>query len=291
MDTKQSKEFECTQRSCPDFIECQLRFDEMGKDWCSLRTSLAGCTEDGIDFGCIDVIIPTYQCGNYLEAAVESVRNQTFPQDRIHITIVDDGSTDNTYEVVKSLMKPGDTRFSYIKLKTNGGANAARNKAFKATKGEWVFFMDADSVLKKRALEELAKVLDVAYMSRVAYSYGSFNQVFVVESQVGVDIARINFFNVGEFNPQFLREGNYISMMSLIQRSALASVGCLDENIRRLQDWDMWLTLLDNDYIGKRIPTDYVLFDAYVRPTGASGYASDVDYSSSVLAVRNKHRR
>jgi len=87
----------------------------------------------------VSVIIPTYNRAHTIGRAIKSVLNQTY-QD-FEIIVVDDGSTDNTEEVVKSFR---DKRIRYIQHKKNKGAAAARNTGIKSAKGKYIAFQDSD---------------------------------------------------------------------------------------------------------------------------------------------------
>ena len=89
----------------------------------------------------VSVIIPTYNRAYLISRAINSVLNQTY-QD-FEIIIVDDGSTDNTEEVIKEFQEK-DERIKYIRHKNNKGEAAARNTGIKAAKNEYISFQDSD---------------------------------------------------------------------------------------------------------------------------------------------------
>ena len=95
----------------------------------------------------VSVIIPTYNRANLIKRSVESVLNQTYKN--LELIIVDDGSTDNTKEVIDSI---NDDRIVYIKQE-NQGACAARNKGIDAAKGKYIAFHDSDDVWHLNKLE------------------------------------------------------------------------------------------------------------------------------------------
>jgi len=98
----------------------------------------------------IAAVIPAYNVAGYVGRAIESVLAQTRPVDEI--IVVDDGSTDNTAEVVKSF---GD-KVVFIQ-QPNGGASVARNTAIEAAGGEWIAFLDADDEwLPQKLAEQVA---------------------------------------------------------------------------------------------------------------------------------------
>lgn len=88
----------------------------------------------------ISVIIPIYNCENYIEQCISSVQRQTLRN--LEIICIDDGSTDNSTKTVKDLMKQDDR----IKLfsQCNQGAGKARNYGIKKARGKYLVFLDAD---------------------------------------------------------------------------------------------------------------------------------------------------
>ncbi|MBE0426182.1 MAG: glycosyltransferase [Nitrospirae bacterium] len=93
----------------------------------------------------VSVIIPCFNGAKYLEGAAESVLLQTFAN--LECIIVDDGSTDDTYQVSKLLINK-DSRVKYV-FKENGGVPSARNFGIRHASGEWVQFLDVDDWLHK----------------------------------------------------------------------------------------------------------------------------------------------
>ena len=94
----------------------------------------------------VSVIIPTYNCGKFIEQSIESVLNQTYKN--IEIIVVDDGSTDDTQ--VK-LLKYGKN-INYIRKK-NEGSSKARNIGMGCSKGEYLAFLDSDDLWHPGKLE------------------------------------------------------------------------------------------------------------------------------------------
>ena len=102
------------------------------------------------DDSLVSVIIPAYNAGKYIELAIKSVLNQSYTN--IEIIVVNDGSTDNTLEIL--------SQFSEVKTIStiNKGVSLARNVGIDASKGEYIFFLDADDELKCNAIEILLQV-------------------------------------------------------------------------------------------------------------------------------------
>ena len=101
----------------------------------------------------ISVIIPTYNYANYVRDAVESVLNQSYKE--FEIIVVDDGSTDGT----KKVLEPLKNRIRYI-YQENRGLPSAYNTGIKASKGEYIAFLDSDDLWLPEKLKLQKKYFD-----------------------------------------------------------------------------------------------------------------------------------
>lgn len=111
----------------------------------------------------VSVIIPTYNRGGYLKEAIESVLNQTIHD--LEIIVIDDGSTDNTREIVG--FYGNKVKYFYQENKERG---AARNNGIVRAKGEYIALLDSDDVWLANHLELCLKVLNNNVDAGVAYS-------------------------------------------------------------------------------------------------------------------------
>lgn len=102
----------------------------------------------------IALIIPTFNRGYCLSSTIQSVLHQTYFN--WTLTIIDDGSTDNTKEVVASF---NDARITYV-YQENAERSAARNKGIAHTEDEWLCFLDSDDVLLPEHLHVLASFIE-----------------------------------------------------------------------------------------------------------------------------------
>jgi glycosyltransferase involved in cell wall biosynthesis len=93
----------------------------------------------------VSVIIPSYNGAQFLEQAVSSVINQTYKN--LECIIVDDGSTDDTQQLCKNLIK-NNSQIKYV-YQRNGGPGSARNRGIKEAVGDWIQFLDADDWLNE----------------------------------------------------------------------------------------------------------------------------------------------
>jgi glycosyltransferase involved in cell wall biosynthesis len=101
----------------------------------------------------VSVVIPAYNSAQYLGEAVQSIFDQTF--DNYEIIVVDDGSTDNTRELVESY----GGRIRYVRQE-NGGASKARNRGIAEARGTYIAFLDADDCWEPEKLEKQINILE-----------------------------------------------------------------------------------------------------------------------------------
>jgi len=174
---------------------------------------------------CISVIIPSYNHAGTIALALESVFTQTLLPSEV--IVVNDGSTDATAEAVKPYLD----RIEYIEG-INQGGNAARNKGFARSTGDYVIFHDADGIMRPDMLETLFATLESHPEASYAYSR------FTHEGR---------HFKSAPFDPELLKRMNFIHTTSLIRRAHFPG---FDPEIKKLQDWDLWLTMLGEDHVG-----------------------------------------
>ena len=105
----------------------------------------------------VSVIIPTCNCVEFLQEAINSVLSQRY-QD-FEIIVIDDGSSDNTKEVVGEYINRNFNKIRYFYQK-NKGPSAARNKGIKESKGEYIAFLDADDIWSYNKIEKQIRVLE-----------------------------------------------------------------------------------------------------------------------------------
>lgn len=180
----------------------------------------------------ISIIIPVYNGAKTLLNTIKSIENQTYRD--FEVIIVNDGSTDNTRSLFENFVKTFKPVNDYYFInQENKGAPAARNRGLKEARGKYLFFCDADAILKTNALEKMLVCLENEL--EASYAYSSFywgNKLF----------------KLWPFDAERLKKMPYIHTMSLIRRGAFP--GAWDESIKKLQDWDLWLTMLKNGHQG-----------------------------------------
>jgi glycosyltransferase involved in cell wall biosynthesis len=187
-------------------------------------------------FPLISVVIPAYNAGRFVGEAIESVLNQTF-QD-FEIIVIDDGSTDDTHDVVSSFGE----KIIYIQQENNGPA-AARNAGIKRSNSKYIAFLDADDWWVKNKFEEELNILDS--MPDLAFVcsdwFAGHDGTEVRKSALQEYEASKN--NLADFG--LLLSENFVNTSTvLVQRQRLVDAGLFNECLRGAEDRDLWLRLL-----------------------------------------------
>jgi glycosyltransferase involved in cell wall biosynthesis len=182
------------------------------------------------------VVIPSYNRATLIGGTLNSVLEQTYIN--FEVIVVDDGSTDNTAEVVKPFLD--DYRVKYFKIK-NSERGAARNFGVRQAKGDYITFLDSDDVFLpwhlKTAYEKVLSfdsppAFHLGY--EILHSNGEVNSLPSLPSPV---------------NDKLL-EGNFLSCMGVFLRKDVALENPFDED-RKLsgsEDYELWM------YIAARVP-------------------------------------
>ncbi|NCD12526.1 MAG: glycosyltransferase [Epsilonproteobacteria bacterium] len=177
----------------------------------------------------VSVVIPCYNYGKFLRQAVESVLLQTHKN--IEMIIINDGSTDSTDAIAKSLLK--NKTIKYI-TQENTGIVAVRNRGIEEAKGDYIVFLDADDYIDANYIEETLKV---ALIHKADIVYTDFKKF-----EASTDTSDFPDYYFEE-----LKNHNYIHMSSLIRKGAIGPIR-FDENLSTAshEDWDFFLDLCAN---------------------------------------------
>jgi len=226
----------------------------------------------------ISIIIPIYNQAKKLANCLESILKQTIKN--FEVLVVNDGSTDNPKEIIENCRSK--LAITDYQLSKNQGAPAARNRGLEEARGEYLFFCDADACLEPRALEIMLQALNDH--PEVSYVYSSFRW-------------GKKLFRLWPFDDEKLRAMPYIHTMSLIRREDFPRAAW-DESIKKLQDWDLWLTMLEEGHKGYWI--DKILFK--IEPGGVMSnwlpksfykifpfLPSVKKYKQAVRVIKEKH--
>lgn len=178
----------------------------------------------------VSVIIPAYNHARFLSEALESVRAQTFQA--FEALVVDDGSTDETREVVAAYAP----RVGYH-YQAHAGVSRARNEGLRRTGAPYVAFLDADDTWAPTKLARQVAFLDTH--PEVGVVFTSYHVTNEAGRPCGVEPGR---FPYGERPFETMLLWPYGSMnVAMVRRSCIARVGGFDEVLTEGEDWDLWL--------------------------------------------------
>lgn len=128
----------------------------------------------------VSIIMPSYNCGDFVERAIRSVQAQTYQN--WEIIFIDDCSTDDTIKRVTE-MRSQDSRIHLIQNISNMGAAASRNNALKEAKGRWIAFLDSDDLWEP---EKLEKQIRFMIENDYAFSYTGYQEIDEDSKETGV---------------------------------------------------------------------------------------------------------
>jgi glycosyltransferase involved in cell wall biosynthesis len=188
----------------------------------------------------VSVIIPTYNRAKTIERAVNSVLAQTWKE--IEVIVVDDGSTDETNEVLK---RYGD-KLRVIRQQ-NGGASAARNTGIKAATGEIISFLDSDDAWLPPKTERQANLLQRTESSGVVCCVCNARMLFSSGAVTSFQVAGLHPEQAEGVwsNPAHILVDRFLlfNQVAAIRREALDHSGYFREDLRIMEDYDLALRL------------------------------------------------
>ncbi|WP_324667972.1 glycosyltransferase family 2 protein [Geochorda subterranea] len=189
------------------------------------------------DKGCplVSVIIPTYNNAHVLPRAIRSVLAQTYSN--WELIVVDDGSSDNTAEVMGQFEDP---RIRYIRHDNPGmGPGAARNTGLRLAQGDYVAFLDSDDEWLPEKLEAQLGVFKRA-SERVGVVYCGVLRVYDGTGFRRTHIPRVRGMALQD---ALALEVGCTPSTTMVRRAYLSQVGLFDESLMTGEDLDMWLRL------------------------------------------------
>ena len=190
----------------------------------------------------VSMIIPAHNMACYTVETIESVLNQTFED--YETIVVDDGSTDNTKELLRPYIKNRQILYIY---KANGGAASARNAGFKISKGRYVAFLDCDDLWLPRKLETSVDFLD--NHSETGFVY---NRAMNIDKEGNnLQLSKGRCYS-GMISEKLVLRNFIMNSSPVARRECFKKVGLFDEKLFYPADWDMWLR------ISECFPVEYI---------------------------------
>lgn len=163
----------------------------------------------------------------------------------------------------------------------NGTAPKKRNDGFDKSTQPYVFFCDDDIMIPKGYIEKLYELL--VKNPNKAFAYTGYHGIVL---QPHTHPLKNNFkIPTIPFDGELLKKGNYISTMSLIKRDRFPR---FDESLKRLQDWSLWLTMVENGCEGISLSDEKNMFHAYYLDEGITSNGNNE--REALMAVVQKHK-
>lgn len=191
----------------------------------------------------ISVIIPAYNYAKFLPETIGSVIAQTYPD--WQCLVIDDGSSDNTKEVVTELMKH-DSRIHYY-YQENSGPTVARNLGLKLAKGEFIQFLDADDLIENKKFEKQLQLFkeenspDVVYGNVYYFKSSNPQTLYNGMALEGSKPWMKKLSGSGkDMILAFLNENLMVIQAPLFKKKLVDLYGSMDEELFYNEDWELW---------------------------------------------------
>lgn len=188
----------------------------------------------------VSIIVPCYNQAQYLDEALQSVLEQTYQN--WECIIINDGSPDNTEEVVKKWLEK-DSRFKYV-LKENGGLSSARNAGLDMATGDYIQFLDSDDVLAENKLQLSLEQLILNQTSGVEVVITNFRKF---TTSINSSTNPYCNLNPAQFNFESLLyqwgETFTIPIHCGLFKGNLFQQFRFPEHLRAKEDWVMWVSI------------------------------------------------
>lgn len=180
----------------------------------------------------ISIVIPVWNGAKYLKEAIDSALNQTF-EDK-EVIVVDDGSTDNSLDIIKGF---GD-KIKWSSSNINSGTATALNYGIKLASGEWIKWLSADDVLYPDALQNM---MSCVYDKNIIY----FTDYDIIDDLGNKRGELLEPYRNLEQQKRDLK--NYFfgnGSTSLIHKSVFEKCGLFDEEFKHSEDYEFWCRCL-----------------------------------------------
>ena len=179
----------------------------------------------------VTTIIPTFNRGYCLAESIQSVLDQNFSD--FELIVVDDGSTDNTAEVIEQF-----SGIHKIRIKKNRGVSFARNLAIKQARGEWIAFLDSDDLWERNKL-----AIQMNWVECNPDYHAVYTDEIWIRNGVRVNAMKKHRKYSGDIFRHCLPLCIVSPSSVLLRNELLNKFGGFDESMPVCEDYDLWLRI------------------------------------------------
>ncbi len=182
----------------------------------------------------LTVLMTSYNCCEYIGDAIKSILNQTFRD--FEFLIIDDGSTDNTEEIVNQFQ---DERIIYKRIE-HVGRGKALNYGLQKCKNDWIAIMDADDIAHPKRLEKEVSVYDDE-LNTIVFTDSAFftnNKILFLIKNAESDSKY-----------QFALHGHFNNSSFFFNKKYILENGGYNESLESFEDYDLWLRIFNKSEI------------------------------------------
>jgi glycosyltransferase involved in cell wall biosynthesis len=225
----------------------------------------------------ISVIIPTWNRAHTIKRAIMSALNQTYPP--YEVLICDDGSTDNTEKIVKSI---ADSRIRWLPGKHSGLPAIPRNRGIQRSQGEWLAFLDSDDEWLPDKLDKQVKLAKkFNYKAVTSNAYRFLPDQGIIGNLISWEQPIITF-------NELINNNWIITSSVLIHHSLIATTKGFPENkqLKAIEDYSLWLRIVTENsfaYVNEPLIVYYDDADNSIRKQSASSWQQRKDILSDFL--------
>ena len=224
----------------------------------------------------VSIIMPVYNEEASIKKAIKTVIDQTYK--KFELIVIDDGSTDGTSNIVKTLQKL-DERIIYLRNEENRGTTYSLNRGLRKASGEYIARIDGDDWYHPRKLE-----LQVKFLERRS-EYGIVGTFYILVDESGRAVKVRLPVTHSEIMKRMAYRNAFAHSSIMVRRSVLDMVGYYDERYEYAQDYDLYFRILEVSK-GYNLPS-YLLY----RMRRRQGRRTLTKRTLNSILIPLRHRR
>jgi glycosyltransferase involved in cell wall biosynthesis len=244
----------------------------------------------------VTCVVPVYNAEKYLEQGIQSLLNQTYKN--IEIILVDDCSTDKSWEICQNYADLFPNIFSFKNAENSGGPLRGRERGIKESHGEWITFMDGDDYVKDTYIENLLKTTDNGKYDIAVTGHSRLYPNGEVEDFLWEDYSQSSQDRLAIFYQHLLRHDFWTDPTDTIGQSLVRAEVCKKTDLSKYsnriyaEDTIMALAFLENSKNGVNFVDHHDFLWRYVEGSGSNGgfsnSANQTEFYVSCLDIFHK---